>query len=260
MKPPRDPQLGTQKRPAFSCADIKKWGAETSKSGVYWIELASKGPQKVFCDMETDKGGWTLFFNYVHQPGQELGLNENKLPSDLKTNSHMYLQSAGFVGRDVKEVRFLCTERFKAEKKFWHFKSTNKDIIKVAMNGNQTVLKPNSVASGYVELKPPAAIVGKYNPAVDKNKVPQFNVAGKSPRGGFSTTVFGSTTYETYWTVKGDSPLLDIYECGSSHKATGFSSPEESPAMVFTHHSIWFRGSPPNSEEAMERYMANIKK
>lgn len=26
-KPPRDPKLGTETRPAFSCADIKKWGA-----------------------------------------------------------------------------------------------------------------------------------------------------------------------------------------------------------------------------------------
>lgn len=91
--------------------------------------------------METDKGGWTLFFNYVHQQGSELLLDENKLPNDLKTNSHMYLQNAGFNHRDVKEVRFLCTERVKADKKYWHFKTMNREVIEAAMTGDQSVLK-----------------------------------------------------------------------------------------------------------------------
>lgn len=91
--------------------------------------------------METDKGGWTLFFNYVHQPGSELLLDENKLPHDLKTNSHMYLQNAGFNQRDVKELRFLCTERVKAEKKYWHFKTMNREIIENSMTGDQSSLK-----------------------------------------------------------------------------------------------------------------------
>lgn len=115
--------------------------SSSAKSGQYWIELASKGPQKVFCDMESDKGGWTLFFNYVHQPGMDLFLNENKLPENLKTNSHMYLRSAGFAPKDVKEVRLLCVERFKSDKKYWHFKTGNNDIINVAMTGDQSSLK-----------------------------------------------------------------------------------------------------------------------
>jgi len=28
--------------------------------------------------------------------------------------------------------------------------------------------------------------------------------------------------------------------------------------MVFTHHSVWFRGFPPSDDEARERFMANI--
>jgi hypothetical protein len=112
---------------------------------VYWINVASKGPQKVFCDMETDKGGWTLFFNYVHQPGAELLLDENKLPHDLKTNSHMYLQNAGFNHRDVKEVRFLCTERVKSSKKYWHFKTMNRNIIETAMTGDQSAMNVKNI-------------------------------------------------------------------------------------------------------------------
>ncbi len=91
--------------------------------------------------METDQGGWTLFFNYVHKQEQEFLLDENKLPNDLKTNSHMYLQNAGFNERDVKEVRFLCTERVKGNKKYWHFKTINRELIEVAMSGDQSGLK-----------------------------------------------------------------------------------------------------------------------
>lgn len=141
----RDPELGTEKFPAISCIDIKLWGPENAKSGLYFIELFSKGTQRVFCDMETDNGGWTLFFNYVHQPGQPVTLNENKLPSDLKSNSHMYLNNAGFSSRDVKELRFFCTEIHKGIKKLWHFKSNNPDLINVAMYSDQTVLKVISI-------------------------------------------------------------------------------------------------------------------
>jgi hypothetical protein len=141
QKPPRDTTLGTEKNPAMSCMDVKKWGMKTAKSGNYWINVASKGPQKVFCDMETDKGGWTLFFNYVHQPGSELLLDENKLPINLKSNTHMHLQNAGFNHRDVKEIRFFCTERQKSEKKYWHFKTMNKEIIETVMTGDQSGLK-----------------------------------------------------------------------------------------------------------------------
>jgi hypothetical protein len=258
-KPPRDPLLGTEKRPAQSCADIKKWGAKTVVSGNYWVELQNKGPQQVFCDMETDNGGWTLFFNYLHQPGQELFLNENKIPTDLKGNSHMYLQNAGFSSRDVKEIRFLCTERFKGEKKYWHFKSNNHDIISVAMKGDQGLLKPNSLASGYSDLKPSAALAGKYSSAVDKNQIGQFQHVGNSPRGGFTSTTFGSATYNAFWTVKGDGSE-DTFECGSSHKPTQFSASEDSPSMVFTHHSVWFRGNAPEMEYARKRILENATK
>lgn len=55
----------------------------------------------------------------------------------------MYLKNAGFNHRDVKELRFLCTERFKSEKKYWHFKTMNNELIELAMTGDQSLLRVN---------------------------------------------------------------------------------------------------------------------
>ena len=93
--------------------------------------------------METDGGGWTLFFNYRHQPGEEVTLDQNQLPKDLKINSHMYLFNAGFSPRDITEVRFICTERFRGKDVFWHFKTGDNDIINTALTGSQANMRVN---------------------------------------------------------------------------------------------------------------------
>ena len=91
--------------------------------------------------METDGGGWTLFLNYIHYPGAEMNLNQNKFPNNLKTNSHMYLKDAGYSEKDIKEVRFLCSEKQKRGNKFWHFKSYSDGILQTALTGDQTNMK-----------------------------------------------------------------------------------------------------------------------
>lgn len=116
---------------------------QDAANGQYYI-TTSGSKKKVFCDMTVDDGGWTLFFNYRHTPGMALALNQNKLPESLRNNSHMNLQDAGFSAEDVQEIRFMCFEKSHLSgngDKFWHFKTNNNNMLRVALTGSQVSLK-----------------------------------------------------------------------------------------------------------------------
>ena len=80
----------------------------------------------------------------------------------------------------------------------------------------------------------------------------EFNSFGKNKNGGFTSTLFGSDTYKTYWTIKGDNPENPVFECGSYHRMNN-NGLEDNPSMVYTHHSVWFRGEPASKEEVRKR-------
>jgi len=254
--PPRDPKLGTNaQNAAKSCSDIKKWGKEKPKSGEYWIELGYRGKTKVFCDMETDDGGWTLFFNYLHYPGQEINLDATKIPSGLKNNSHLDLKSVGYGENDVTELRFFCTERT-AKMYYWHFRTSSQELINVALTGDQRFLRPNSLKSGYYDLPFPGNGL-KWTRVIDKDTLQNIDHVGQSQTGGFWAEPFGSNALQRYWTVKGNVKKGGRFECGTSHKD---AAKNPSALLVMTHHTVWFRGNAPSEKEARIRFTERSSK
>jgi len=252
--PPRDKFLGTSPdNAALSCSDILKWGSKDTKSGEYWVKLKNKSKSKVFCDMETDKGGWTLFFNYIHYPGQEVSISSSTLPFGLKSNSHINLKEVGIEEKDIEDIRFFCTERQETGK-FIHFKTSDSDILNLALTGDQRNLNINSFKNSYSDLSFPLENDKNYwKRAMDKEDFQHLDYVNKS-NNGFWDTPFGLKRKRKYWTVKGNSLKGGRFECGSDYEDDNSSS------VILTHHTVWFRGYVMSLEAARNRFLNRLNK
>ena len=64
--PPADAALGSETRPAASCAVLID--VVGPRSGVYWIENPGGGlPLRVYCEQTIEGGGWAMLYNSVHK-------------------------------------------------------------------------------------------------------------------------------------------------------------------------------------------------
>lgn len=151
----------------------------------------------------------------------------------------------------------MCNEIFNYNKSFWHFKTENNDIIKVARSGVQEYnLKENSLMNGYIDLAQPDTFDKSYKRSVSKQDVGSFKNFGNSKSGGFYDSPFFSDLKGKYWNVMGNDITNPIFECGSKHRNASDAdkvSTTMNPLAVTTHHSIFFRGPPPSPEEAFDR-------
>lgn len=57
--------------PGDSCSDILLNGGKNPKSGIYTIKKGDRPPFSVYCDQDTDGGGWTLMLSYDHHPYED---------------------------------------------------------------------------------------------------------------------------------------------------------------------------------------------
>lgn len=65
----------------------------------------------------------------------------------------MNLEEAGFDAFDVTELRFFCISDHGP--KYMHFSSKNLDLLKVALNGDQTYAKASSYKSDKMNMEIP---------------------------------------------------------------------------------------------------------
>jgi Fibrinogen beta and gamma chains, C-terminal globular domain len=63
-----DAALGTMANPAASCLVLLTAIGPTS--GVYWVTAPGMPPFEVYCDQQTNGGGWAMLFNSVRTNGQ----------------------------------------------------------------------------------------------------------------------------------------------------------------------------------------------
>ena len=105
--------------PADSCAELLA-AFPSAGDGAWWLRLASGAVQEVWCDMQTDGGGWTLAFlrNSASTGSQgDFGLGEQEpgglalSPAEASSSSTPLLSWLDLNNSDYTELRLVSAAR-----------------------------------------------------------------------------------------------------------------------------------------------------
>ena len=74
----------SQKSPGYHCNDIKQNNNKAKESGIFYIRpKMSKKISKVYCDFETENGGWQLLYSYKKNENQkDFQIDGTNIPID----------------------------------------------------------------------------------------------------------------------------------------------------------------------------------
>ena len=182
----------------------------------------------VFCDPQTDGGGWMLMLAYTHQAGGDRPLMAGKLPLSPTGYSHATVKDVlpKIQSTDVAAVRFKCTSQ--NHRRTVHFTSTSTNIISDAIDGTQKATVSDWKAS--TPLDDHTGIL----PA-------RTNAASNGKSGGFTALPFYSqaATGSYHWTIQNkDSNSPARFECDDP-QGNGFNTHHEVrtlPPIYFVKH------------------------
>ncbi|PFX17042.1 Angiopoietin-4 [Stylophora pistillata] len=132
-------RIGEEKDfPGISCKEIKD-SQHNSPNGQYWIDPSnSDDPFTVFCDMQTDGGGWTLI-------AQTVAKNMTKLTPMIREKNYRMISNynSGIVRIDVPAIfQFKQLTRFTQIRFYCHKNSTGRTfhiMTKNDINGESIV-------------------------------------------------------------------------------------------------------------------------
>ena len=152
----------------YSCNSYASMGVTTS--GVYSISPVPGAVYDVYCDLETDGGGWMLTYAYNHVAEAVVPVVPNTIPTDPATGySHADVNFfTGYSESDVLDVRFFCTTT--GHSRVMHFKTSNAMVAGISFDSDQTGNLAQYWNSGFTALDGhtavlPAGATGAYTDA-----------------------------------------------------------------------------------------------
>jgi hypothetical protein len=175
------------------------------------------GNLQVYCDSQTDGGGWVLLLSYTHKAGSSRPLQPGRQPVSPLGYSHTTLNKIlpNVQSKHVAGVRFRCTSG--SHRRTVHFVSNHPKIIADAIAGSQTTVAGDW--KKHLRLLPDHS-----------GKLPLTTSATGSTNGdGFTGTPFKSDSHA--WSMQ-----AQRWECDDILGKSG--------GGVGTHHEVWVKMLP----------------
>ena len=127
----------------FSCAEAMAVTCDTEPKLYDICPDGGADSYSVYCDQETDGGGWMLLYSYKHVAGDNAELVPNTIPQDPNDDySHFHvIEIPGYTVEDIESVRFYCTTS--NHDRIIHFKNTDENVLQIAYTGDSTNNDPS---------------------------------------------------------------------------------------------------------------------
>jgi len=225
--PTAPPTLEPTPAPLVSCKDARARGYTTT--GTYTIYPGGSGSTSytVYCDQETDGGGWMLTYAYNHPAGGTAPLVPNTIPTSPDTGySHFDMNFLPGNAADIADVRFYCTS---TTGYVIHFKPSNAVPRNIAFDGDQTGSTTTDWSTGFTLLGGHTALVlPSIVDWVGPSRVP-------SSTGGLWNYPFSKTSGSNH----GFAMAGTTYSSGQDWFCEDW--PSSSPASIQTKHLVYVR-------------------